>query len=197
MSECEPPTNEIPVRVPLDLVLNRTEDLILWMSDVHVYSTGFVFTVCARERVGAAVLDMYGFGYPSWDGSSAPLLVGIEYADGTVTSNLPCERFSTGLEHNGSASQAGSGWVSYFQHPLPARGPVRIVTAWPWFSVPEQVVEVDGRVLAEAATAVETLWPAIPGSEPPTGGSDSRVLPLYLEPGGWFDTVARPAAEKG
>ena len=61
----------------------------------------------------------------------------------------------------------------------------------------DELLGPDGRVLAEAATAVETLWPAILRSEPPTGGSDSRVLPLDLEPGGWFDTVARPAAEEG
>ncbi|HEY5852870.1 MAG TPA: hypothetical protein VIW24_02165 [Aldersonia sp.] len=180
------PDNEIPVSVPLDRVLNRTDALVLWLSDLHVYSTGFEFTVHARRRSADVMLDVYGFGKPSPSQASAPLLIGLGYADGTYSSNLPGSDNAGGLHHRGSTGGPGSAHVTFFRHPFPPAGPIRVVTAWPYFSVPERIVELDGHVLGSAAERVETLWPEPkPTARPQFTGGHTRH-PLDLVPGGWF-----------
>lgn len=186
------PDNEIPVAVPLDRVLNRTDDLILWLTDVHVYSTGFEFTVHARRRSADLMLDVYGFGKPSPGQASAPMLLGLGYVDGTYSSNLPGRNNAGGLHHRGSTGGLGSAHVTFFRHPLPPAGSIQIVTAWPFFSVPERIVEVDGHLLDSAAEDVETLWPEPEPTARPqfTGGHTTH--PLDLAPGGWFDVHYSP-----
>jgi len=186
------PDNEIPVAVALDRVLNRTDDLVLWLTDVHVYSTGFEFTVHARRRSADLMLDVFGFGKPSASHASAPMLLGLGYADGTFSSNLPGSNNVGGLHHRGSTGGAGSAQVTFFRHPLPPAGPIHVVTAWPFFSVPERIVELDGGLLESAAEHVETLWPVPEPAGMPqfTGGHTKHSLDLA--PGGWFDTHYSP-----
>jgi hypothetical protein len=189
------PENEIPALVPLAPVLNRTEDLVVWLTDLHAYSTGFSFTVHARRRTSDLMLDVYGFGKPSPSHASAPLLLGLGYADGTFSSNLPGRNNDGGLRHHGGSGGGGHARTSYFRHQLPPAGVIQIVTAWPFFSMPECIIELDGTLIVDAAKRVETLWPESNGSGPLFAG-DHTQHPLELAPGGWFESHYSPTTNR-
>lgn len=182
------PNNEVPVTVPIHIELNRSDELVLWLTDLHVYTVGFEFTIHARRRTADIMLDMYGFGRPSSASHSGPHLLGIEYADGTLSSNLPGPNNAGGLQSRGGSGGPGWATASYFRHPLPTDGPMQIATAWPFFGLPERVVELDGRLIKAAAERVETLWPEPAAPDGPAFGGRQVVHPLELTPGGWFAT---------
>ena len=189
------PENEIPVSVPVDTVLARTESLVLWLTDVHVYSCGVEFTIQARRSESTVLLDMFGFGKPASPKSSGPFLFGVEYADGSVFTNLPGARMVDGL--HGGAGRGGplTADKTYFLQPLPPPKRWSMITAWPYFGVPESRTDLDSAVFADAAERVETLWP-----EPVHAlveAPDDRQQPpeLELPPGGWFEWAGRRGVE--
>jgi hypothetical protein len=48
----EAPDNELPVSVPVDLLLVRTDELAVTLSGVQAYRGGVAFVVTARRRGG-------------------------------------------------------------------------------------------------------------------------------------------------
>lgn len=181
------PVTEIPASVPFRLVLARTDRLVLWMTNLRVYSTGIVFTLAAIQRTGDRPLGMYGFGKPEY-GSTPPMLFGIEDSVGTLSTNLP--RTRSGLRPGGGGGSGGQMAMNYSLTPLPAPAPMSIYVAWPYFGVGETRFEVDATPIRDAVADIITVWPA-QEMGPVTYDLDNRVNPqIEIPRGGWFESTA-------
>jgi len=170
------PDNEIPVALPLNVLLARTDDAAIALLGLQVYSSGVSFTLTIRARVwshddGRGLHEMV---FAHGRGASA-LLLGVEFADGRRGSNL--HRFGApdgsdivfhpggGNGHDRTVDQEW--WLS----PLPPEGPVRLVLSCAPLGIEETTTEVDGVAISRAALEVVTLWPWEPpdlsGGPPP------------------------------
>lgn len=182
-----PPRNEIPAVVPTRLVLAHTESIVLWMTDMRVYSTELTFVLEARQRNGRQFLGMYGFGKPE-AGSTPPMLFGIEDSAGTISTNLPKTR--SGLHPRGGEGNTTGRTQGYWLAPLPAPGPMSIHIAWPHFDIAESRIDIDANIFHEAAADIVTLWPpkdAIPGY---ADIHDRTVPQIDIPSGGWFEKAS-------
>jgi hypothetical protein len=83
------PDNQIPVTVGTAILLGRTDELAVAVSDLKVYRNGLAFTVSARSRGGVALAGAFLGHRPPWQREPAdPFLLGFEFADGRSVSNL-------------------------------------------------------------------------------------------------------------
>lgn len=190
----ERPENEVGVSVPLSLVLGRTQDLAVVLTSVVAYSMGFGFDVAVRLRqppAGEHDLFQQVSAHPA---SVDSLLLGVEYADGRRGSVLDLDDVgpSSGRSTSGAgrvslvSSGGGGGGRAYDQtwwvHPLPPPGPVRLVVRWDAQGLAESAVELDGAAVADAGAGAQSLWPWEP-EQVPTG--DERHVPARPRDG-WF-----------
>lgn len=169
-----PPENEIPVAVPLNTVLARTDDVALAVLGLQVYSTGLSVDLALRARVPATGpegdLGRFLFGPPSR--RAAGLLVGLEFADGRRITNTGPPFPGAAGEH-GFVFHPGSGSggplaadQSWWLSPLPPVGPVRVVVRCEPLGIAETSTVLDGEAIARAAAGVVELWPWTPAPEP-------------------------------
>ena len=168
-----PPENEIPAAVPLNTVLARTRDVALALLDVQVYSTGLSLTLALRARTPPPGTER-GLGEILFgpERRRAPLLLGLEFADGRrVTSAGP--GFPPPEAEDGVVFHPGSGSggelaadQSWWLSPLPPPGPLRVVVRCDALGIAETSTVVDGGALAAAAGGVVELWPWEPAPEP-------------------------------
>jgi hypothetical protein len=166
---------------PAALLLARTDDTVVGLTDVGGYPNGFVFLL--RVRWGP-VIDPYEevrWPFPDW-GSPDPLAgdlfpeellrFGVQFADGRSVNNLdPPAVGADGPDPNrpmlsmGPGTGGGvDGWsfdTDYRARPLPPPGPLAFICAWPGRGIPTSRVEVDGAAIREAANAAITLCPTI------------------------------------
>lgn len=182
------PTNEIPATVPLHLVLARTDAIAVWLSGALVYSTGISFSVEASVRTTDRPLGMYGFGKPE-SGSTPPMLLGFEYADGTLATNLPGR--PTALRPNGSTGSGVHRRTGLILTPVPPPGALQVYLAWPYFGIEETKHEIDAALFSAAVAEVTKLW-----EEPDLATAahidlDNLVTPaIEIPEGGWFAAAA-------
>lgn len=167
----------LPGVAPVSLLLARTEDTVVGLTDVRGYPEGFVFLV--RVRWGR-VVDPYAelpWPFPDW-GSPDPLAgeafpaellrFGVQFADGRKVTNMDMYPFvPEGLpadqpvlvEGGGVGSEGGRlGRGAYWDlelavQPLPPPGPLAFVCAWPARDIPEVRVEIDAELVLDAAAA--------------------------------------------
>ncbi|GIM96477.1 hypothetical protein [Paractinoplanes toevensis] len=176
-----PPENELPAGAGITVLLSKTEDTAVGISQVEVYSTGFRFTLDVRLRAsrpeianGGLFALVSGHGHPRVQVPAEDrLLFGIEYADGGRASIL--DDFHTRgpgasspltlMRHGGGSSGDLSANQTYWVSPLPPAGPVTFVLAWPAFGIAESRTEVDGSVIRAAADRSYLLWPPQPPVE--------------------------------
>lgn len=179
-----PPSGELPVAVPLSLVLGRSERGVVALSHALVHSNGVQFQVVAhvgglrpREsnmifheqhtaRMGLAELP---------DGF---LRFGLELPDGRRVSNLteqgwrrsapaegpgePAEPVlrQSGGSGGGSSTGTSVDWsAGYWLWPLPAAGVLSVFCEWPVAELGLASVELDTAPILEAATKATRLWP--------------------------------------
>ncbi|RIV40054.1 hypothetical protein [Micromonospora radicis] len=177
-----PPDNEFPAGVVGTVLLGRTGDVAVGISNLLAYSTGFQFTLTVRLRrtgpdlVGGRLFALVSsHGHPGVDiPVDDRLLLGLEYADSRRAANLygtrPPETAADDdqmmlLEQGGSGDEHRVDqhyWVS----PLPPEGPVTVVLAWPGLGLPESRTVLDGTAIRVAAAGTRTLWPPQPSTEP-------------------------------
>ncbi len=187
------PENEVPVSVALDAMLGEAADFIVYLSGVRVFRTVLEFrlTALARHRGAGRGLSGALFGHGEQEDR---LLLGVEYADGRIGSNLG--GFPAGLNQEldpttpvlmpgGGGGGDRSAETSYYLTPLPPPGPLRIITAWPSRGVAESVTEIPAEPLTDAATRVRVLWNLDPDEQP------VQPQPPRVPPGGWFDRSQR------
>lgn len=191
------PANEFPAGVGIAVLLGRTGDTAVGLTQVEVFSTGFRFTLAVRLREAPPRVAHGGLHLliGSHLGPEIPLedrlLLGLEYPDGRRASTLHDPRMpGPGAEVDAEelvlAQESGSGdelsldqtfWVA----PLPPPGPVAVVLTWPGFGIAETRTVLDGAALRAAAMGSQVLWPRrSPVESPPEPPPPPRPS------SGWF-----------
>lgn len=191
----EPPDNEMPGSVALDVVLASTADLAVYVSAMSVFRQGLEFTTEVRVRPGLAEgdgaerlsTDLHGHRF-----SGNLLLLGVEFADGRRCANIWRSRMDPAthdrqphLWSGGGSGGGRSASKSWFLIPLPPPDGFRIICAWPAWDVPETITEVAGGPIHQAAQRARELWPWQPER------SDLTPQPPVIPQVGWFAEHAR------
>lgn len=171
-----PPDEELPVCVPLALVLATSQTAVIALSHALAYSTGIAieFVVQARalsERDAQRLFHEQHMPPADDDPSPAFLRFGIELADGSRASNLrgrPArdpERPPEGavlVQHGGGGGTSGQGRISmhpgFWLWPVPPPGVVRLVCEWPLLDIPLSSAEFDAAELRAASEHAVKLW---------------------------------------
>jgi hypothetical protein len=172
------PDNEIPVAIPLNQVIARTESVAIALLGLQVYTTGLSFDLAVRTRSGPGGRELdeilFEHGPPRPGGS----LLGIELADGRRQSNVPGPGrdpwppsesdivFHAGGGGGGDRAVDQSWWLS----PLPPAAPLTFVVRCAALGIEETTTVLDATVVHHAAAEVVTLWPWTPpdhGDRPP------------------------------
>jgi hypothetical protein len=174
-----PPENELGVAVPVRSILFRSEDLVIALQGLVVFSSGFELQVVMRWREAPEEPDLMHFHMHrrrARGGDLAPEVFrfGVEYQDGRKATNLGFpfgheEPAGPVLMERGGGGGGRSWSFGYWLWPLPPPGPLRVVIEWPVAGIPLTAVELDGAALAAAAADVEVLWRDDGG--PPSGDS--------------------------
>ena len=164
----QPPEHEIPVALPQNVLLARTDDVAVALLGLQVSSTGVSFHLTVRARAAALRRADCRLTELVWDHGPrrGRFLLGVEFSDGRRGSSLPVGSDEGVLLHSrggggGETSIDQKWWLS----PLPPEGPLRVVVRCPELGIGETSVELDGTAIRRAAEHVVELWPWEP--EPP------------------------------
>ena len=185
------PENHVPVSVAFDAMLARTDGAAVFMSGLAVYRNGVRFTIEVRTRTH--LFD--GGNLPSvlHDHGPTALLLGVELADGRrCTHDRRGVPDPTGpvLLAQGGGGSARSADLGLFLSPLPPAGANKMLCAWPWLGIADQVTLLPTADIHAAAANVTELWPWEPESRRP-----ERPLPSPDTPvDSWFSPTRWPPA---
>lgn len=180
------PENEVPVALPLNVLVARTDSVAIALLGLQVFSTGVSFDLVVRLRpaaeqeLGTRLNELF------WErGPGAPgFLFGLEFADGRRVSNVSREGrdgdvvFHAGGGGGGSTSIDQRWWLS----PLPPPGRLLVVVRCDELGVAETVTEVDATVIDDAVGGVVELWPW----EPPRERTPPEPVPPDVPQDSWF-----------
>jgi hypothetical protein len=153
-----PPQNVLPATVALDVVLARTPDAAVWLSDVRALPDGvrLRLTFATRRPRDEHEDD------PVWGPEPAELSVVL--ADGRRAAMTRGEA-ETDEPAAGVVLYAGSGdttptrtTASVWLWPLPPDGPLTFVVGWPAGGIGETAVAVDAAPIRAAARRAVVLW---------------------------------------
>lgn len=186
----QPPPNEIPVVVPLQVQLARTADLAVAVVGVLVHSTGVLIQLRAVVRPGSGLDLMRLHTVPVHDPGAE--LLGVELADGRRASTVLDWRGVDAVDEPVLDARGGGGGPhereqSYWLAPVPPAGPLTLVYVCSGLGVDEVQVTVNATPLAEAAGRVEALWPW----EPEQPDDPAPPTPPDLPEGSWFAADVR------
>lgn len=191
-----PPTNWLPALVPLELTLARTDDVIVHLSGIRAFPTGFAFHLLASLRDPRPDIDQGMFGPAGMfhgsgvsGGGALPdelLRFAFVHADGATASSLggpPMGLPDTPdaapegplLMQGGGGGGGGDYRWDYWHWPLPSPGTTRIVCEWPAAGIERVVTSFDTTPFVEAAGRAEQLWPD-PPDFPHQDGANVRVF---------------------
>lgn len=177
--------NEVPVTVPLGLVLARSGDTAVLLPGAQVYRNGVSLDIAAvTRRHGSGrgfSMSMHG---PMERGAGA-FLLGVELSDGRRASTLHRRPPFDVPDDEPVLMPAGGGGGStrmdsrHFLSPVPPPGRLVFVVSWTDWGIAETRTETSADPLVEAASRVEELWPweAEPAPD---------EAPRPPSPGGWF-----------
>jgi hypothetical protein len=185
-----PPSNVLPAAVPLRLVLARTPDIAIAITNAGAFPTGFEVTLSLRLReapsgpgfdpLGHQFMGHLGYGEHTAGPAELPpelFRFGVQFADGrkatTVGNPFPVgDPFPLGEGVQGpvllprGGGGGGRDWdQAYWVWPLPPPGPVAFVCEWPARGVEETRHEVDASLILDAAGSAETLWDEEPSAD--------------------------------
>ena len=174
----------LPGVAPVSLLLARTADTVVGLTDVRGFPNGFVFLLRVRWRLVADPDAQLPWPFPDW-GSPDPLNAeplpdellrfGVGFADGRKVTNLDMYPFVPEnlapdqpilVEGSGEGSEGGrlgrgALWdLGLAVQPLPPTGPLAFVCAWPGRDIPETRVEIDAGLVLDAAAAAVPFFPA-------------------------------------
>ncbi len=177
------PDNEIPVALPANTLLARTDDVAVALVGLQVYTTGLAFHLAVRVRSEAAAryeLDGLLWGRRRGHG---PFLLGVELADGRRASSRGSVRhhdlvFQQAGGHGDGTAFDQAWWLS----PLPPDGRLRVVVRCDELRIEESDVELDAAAVRRAADGVVELWPW----SPPTPYEPRGPEPPDVPPDSWF-----------
>ncbi len=197
------PENEVPTAVPVSEVLAATDDVAVALVGVLAYTTGWTFNLAVRlrteprGRLRHQVFGLMGGAHFGDTGTEERLLLGVEYADGRMATNL-----DRGWLPDGNTAEpdpedlvlmpgGGGGGGRTYDHavwmsPLPPDGPLVVVTAWEAFAMGETRIVLDGSAIGEAGRNARVLWPWEPEDEQPEDFDEAPVPST-----GWFAKAVR------
>lgn len=186
MRRSQAPDNEVPVTIPLGLVLGRSQDTAVVLPGAQVYRTGVSLDVSAvtRRRGSGRAFSMSMNG--PMEGGPGVFFLGVELSDGRKGSTLAGRRprfdvpqDEPQIVHTGGGGGSRRMSSQHFLSPIPPPGRLVFVVSWTDWGISETRTETSADTIVEAASRVEELWPWEPESPP-------EDPPLPSSPGGWF-----------
>ena len=178
----------LPGVAPVSLVLARTDNIVVGLTDVRGYPNGFAFVLRVRWGLVADRDEQPPWPFPDW-GSPDPLEAeplpdallrfGVQFADGRKVTNLDQYPFvpedlpsdqpvlveGGGVGSEGGRLGRGALWdLELVVQPLPPPGPLTFVCAWPARSIPEVRAEIDAGLVLGAAAAARPYFASRVGS---------------------------------
>jgi hypothetical protein len=163
--------------VALDLLLARSDDLAVWISDALVFREGalFGFVIARRKPAIEAGRHALLFGPLA---SDSPRF-GVGFADGRKAVLGDHRRPFGGhlatapvLAPNGGGGSERHMRGRIWLWPLPPEGPLTFAFAWDQENIEETVMSTDSLPLIRAAERAVELWPddrpAAPDDDPPS-----------------------------
>jgi hypothetical protein len=189
------PDNELPSTAGRPILLGRTDDLAIAVSELRVYRNGLAFTLTGRcrgqlARRGILFDGLSGHSHPRRE-SIDPFLLGFEYSDGRSVANIgawPPELPDAGddgpwLTNGGGGGGSRAAAHEFFLSPLPSGDTLTLIAAWPALGLAESRHVLDAAEIRAAAELVMTLWPP----ESDDDGGVEPPPPPAVPPGSWFD----------
>jgi hypothetical protein len=162
-----PPRASVPVTVPIERIVGRSDSAVLYLAAIAAYPKGFELDLCAAVAPGSE-LDPFGFepqaaSHRSGELVPALLRFGLAFADGSKATNTGA--YLTWDEDNEEptapvlSGRNGSGWADTWLHhfwiwPLPPRGRLEFVCEWPAAGIPLIRTELDVDPILDAAARV-------------------------------------------
>ncbi len=163
----------VPGVVAVELLLGRTAERAIGLAGIRAYPNGFAFTLSVRLRQvipgEQTNFGIFGGGVdPSGEFADYYLRLGVQFADGRRATNL--RRHHGGFEAEGpdpplltgtgGGGHDGRVWDHhYWVWGLPPPGPLVFVCEWPARGIGESRVQVDARLVLEAAERAVPIWP--------------------------------------
>ncbi len=182
------PENELPVAVPVNVVLARTDDVAVALTRVQVYTSGVSFELVVRvrpsvvESLGRSLNELF---WQHGPGSGQRFLLGIEFSDGRRAATLAGVARDDEIVFHSGGGGGGDTAIdqSWWLNPVPPDGPVRLIARCPDLGIAETAVELDGTALRRTMDDVVTLWPWEPPRE---RQRDQPMPPPDLPADSWF-----------
>jgi hypothetical protein len=167
----------IPVDVAFDRVLIDTPDLVAFAATVHVYPSGFCFTLSSQLRPTASAEAEDAFTQEFEHGRHQPvpaeqaersLRLGVRFPDGRGAALNPNARWLPHTEPEQDApplirtdrmsSDSAMADCEIRVVGLPSEGNVELFYRWLSLDVPEASIELDGDALRSASAHAVVLW---------------------------------------
>jgi hypothetical protein len=173
-----PPNGELGVSVPIGLVLARSDRGAIAVSHAVAYSSGVSFDLVAHVgglKVGQANSIFHEQHAGRLGVEELPdgfFRFGVELPDGTRVSNLAQRRpwakpdqaphgpvlFQSGGGGGQSSGTSVSWNLSFWLWPLPSEGLLRLYCEWPIANIGVSHVQIEMRLILEAASKAIQLW---------------------------------------
>ena len=187
MRRHEVPRNEIPVPLPVVLVLARTDDVVVFVSAGRIFSTGVSFQLTTQTRTPSDALHNH---WRPRESAGGGLFFGVELSDGRRASTV-AEHWTDRDHHRDTDDVTliprGGGGDSthldqdYFLSPVPAEGSMTFYVVWPELGIAQSSVTISTSGWAEDADQIAQLWPLR------SPDLTERPTPPAPPPGTWFD----------
>lgn len=176
----------VPVDVPFDRVLIDTPDLVSFIAALHVYPSGFCFTISSQLRPEASeeVEQVFAQGFAQdlrrvmpAEQAERSVRLGVRFADGRRAALNPNRHWSAHREpaveafplvrlgHTSSDARVAD--LEIWIMGLPTEGDVELFYRWLDLDVPETSVAIEGDALRAASAGAVVLWDVSAEEEPP------------------------------
>jgi hypothetical protein len=163
-----PPEAMVPGIVPVELLLARTDTDAVLVTDLRAYPTGLEFALTVRPHLDHLEQRHRDPDRPPRHFRYHDLGLEMRFADGHTAGNHPrywprsfeTEQPDPPLLYCHGAGGSERGWRSrHWLWGLPPPGPLAFVCAWPAGQLPASGVEIDARLVLEAADRAAPVWP--------------------------------------
>ncbi|UQU66851.1 hypothetical protein COUCH_11520 [Couchioplanes caeruleus] len=151
------------------LVVARSDDAAVCVSELTAYPNGFEFTLTVMLREPELGAVMRPIHRAELQGLPIPddfVRFGIQFSDGQSATNLDMTSHHWDETPSGLLLMPAGGGGSDMRYdvkqwvwPLPPAGPLAFVCEWPAQHIPETRVEIDAELIHRASARAVRLWP--------------------------------------